>query len=242
MTFESVRDIIPKLHAKREEFLAVFKRATKLRFNDAIARWLEAKHPHITGQTADICAALVESFPEYLERHEIVLDLHVCGSCIDQKFLIAIALNAATCRTIPLAISSLHKHIPAEQLSSAALNQFATETIGSQRNNDVILQHAELFESQPLAAWDALLFKLNTRSSLYDTETIAEHLNAVEAEELTRFGSEAATVELDPLADVKVEVEQEEEGDGVISLPAAVHVTSHAYTNLVFDVRFVIVC
>ena len=64
----------------------------------------------------------------------------------------------------------------------------------------------------------------------------------LEAEELTRFGSEAATVELDPFADVKVEVEQEEGGDGVISLPAAVHVTSHAYTNLVFDVRFVIVC
>ena len=63
---------------------------------------------------------------------------------------------------------------------------------------------------------------------------------ALQSEELTRFGSQAATVELDPFADVEVKFEADEEGesegDAVTQLPAAVHVTSHAYTNLVFDV------
>lgn len=62
----------------------------------------------------------------------------------------------------------------------------------------------------------------------------------LEPEELTRFGAQAAEVQLDPLAEVDLKFEtndeEKEEADDVTTLPAAAHVTSHAYTNLVFDV------
>ena len=82
-TFESIMVIIPKLQGRRERFLEVFKRATSVRFNPVIAEWLHVKYAHISARTPEFCAALAESFPAYLERHSTVLDLHVCGSCID---------------------------------------------------------------------------------------------------------------------------------------------------------------